>query len=104
MLLNEEQKRDIFFSYYDSSNILMSKYIFSEKKLSIIFRKGHQYVYENVIPYHYQRFKTAQSQGKALSEHIIKNYKSYKADIVLDKETIESILKDIEDLKNKPII
>lgn len=99
MVLNEQQNDNIFIAYYDSSNILMSKYIYDEQKLAIIFAKGHQYVYEKVLPYHYQRFKISESQGKALKEFIAANYKGSKADGVLDKEVLDGVKKQIEDMK-----
>ena len=99
MVLNEQQNENIFIAYYDSSNILMSKYIYDEKKLAIIFAKGHQYIYENVLPYHYQRFKVSESQGKALKEFIAANYKGFKADVLLDKDVLDGVKKEIEDMK-----
>lgn len=101
MLLLEEQINESVISYYDSSNILASKYIPSERKLAVIFAKGHQYVYENVLPYHYQRFKIASSQGKSLKEHIINNYSGIKAEYKLDGEMINQIKEKIEMLKKQ---
>lgn len=100
MLLLEEQNDNIFIGYYDSSNILLSKYIASERKLSIIFSKGQQYVYENVLQYHYQRFKLGKSQGTSLKEHIINNYAGTKVDFILDQNTLSEIKEKINSLKN----
>lgn len=100
MLLVENQVLDgVFVSYYDSSNILLSKYIYAEKKLAVIFSKGQQYVYLDVLPYHYQRFKVSKSQGVGLKEFIIKNYKSEKASLKLDQETLTQISEEISNLK-----
>lgn len=101
MLLNEQQNGNDFIAFYDSSNILMSKYIYDQRKLAVIFAKGQQYVYEGVIPYHYQRFKTSQSQGKGLKDFITANYKAIKAEGRLDGEILEGIKKQVEDLKKQ---
>lgn len=101
MLLIEQQEGDIFIAYYDSTNILMSKYIYSEKKLSVIFNKGQQYIYKNVTAYHYQRFKLAPSQGKGLSEHIIKNYIGVKADLLLEDVVLDGVKKQILEIKQQ---
>lgn len=101
MLLVENQVSDgIFVCYYDSSNILASKYIYAEKKLAVIFSKGQQYVYLDVLPYHYQRFKVSKSQGVGLKEFIIKNYKSEKVSLNLDKDALLQISEEISNLKN----
>ncbi len=101
MLLLEESQGDIFIAYYDSSNILMSKYIYSAQKLSIIFSKGHQYIYDKVIPYHYQRFKISQSQGVGLKTYISNNYKGLKADVILTRDQIDQIKDEINKLQDK---
>lgn len=100
MLLQElTPENNIFIAYYDSSNILMSKYVYSDRKLAIIFSKGQQYVYENVLPYHYQKFKIAVSQGKALKEHIIKNYTTQKANFILSTDDLQIIKDKILEMK-----
>lgn len=104
MLLLEQSQENVFISFYDSSNILMSKYIFDSRTLLVLFSKGHQYLYENVLPYHYQRFKTSVSQGKALKTHIIANYKGIKTNVVLDVDQINEIKKQIEEIKKQQII
>lgn len=96
MLLTEEKQNDAYISYYDSSNILASKYIAEKRLLAVIFIKGNQYVYENVLPYHYARFKTAKSQGKALSLYISKNYSYIKGEQKVD---VEPLLQRINELK-----
>lgn len=101
MLLLEEQTTEAVIGYYDSSNVLASKYIPSERKLAVIFAKGHQYVYENVLPYHYQRFKMGSSQGQSLKQHIINNYTGTKAAIKLSEEMLSQIKEKIEALKNQ---
>lgn len=104
MLLLEEQQDNSYVAYYDSSNILMSKYVPTTKKLAIIFAKGHQYLYEDVIPYHYQRFKIAQSQGKSLKEHIINNYVGSKTPLNLSSEQIEQIKEQIQQIKEQRLL
>lgn len=91
-------KNNEIISYYDSSNILMSKYLIAEKKLAIIFSKGHQYIYEGVGTYHFQRFQKSGSQGKGLSNHIIKNYSGVKSEYLLESEQIDAIKKQIKNI------
>ena len=100
MLLKEEEiENGVFVSYYDSSNVWASKYIYSEKKLAIIFSKGQQYIYDNVLPYHYQRFKVAKSQGVSLREHILKNYSHVRVEDKLDGEMMQQISETISKLQ-----
>ena len=104
MLLLEQAQENNLISFYDSSNILMSKYIPEKRILMVLFSKGHQYLYEEVLPYHYQRFKIATSQGKALSAYIIPNSKAIKGDAVLTQEQLQEIKQQITDLKKQQII
>lgn len=94
-------ENDEVISYYDSTNILMSKYLIKEKKLAIIFSKGHQYIYEGVIPYHYQRFQKSQSQGKGLNDFIAKNYEGVKSHILLESDQINNIKEQIKNIINE---
>lgn len=103
MLLKEEEiSPGTYVAYYNSSNILLSKYIYADQKLAVIFSKGHQYVYSNVLPYHYQRFKVAQSQGKALKEHIISKYLCSRVEVKLEPEVLDGVKKQIQELKKNP--
>lgn len=101
LLLEEAQADNCFIAYYDSSNVLMSKYMYNSQHLLVLFSKGNQYVYEKVLPYHYQRFKVAASQGKALKEFIIPNYGSVKGDKVIDSATFSQIKEQINLLKQQ---
>jgi len=103
MLLLEQSQENDLISFYDSSNILMSKYIVESRTLLVLFSKGHQYVYEGVLPYHYQRFKVSASQGKGLSAYIIPNYKGVKTNVILDQDQIKEIKKQIDDLRQQKV-
>lgn len=96
MLLQETKDTDTHVCYFDSSNILACKFKRSTKQLAIIFKGGTQYLYEGITPYTFQRFKVAQSQGKALNQHI-KNKFSYQK--VAEKMDLEVIYQIIDELK-----
>ena len=98
MLLLEEKQDKALIAYYDSSNVIASKYNSETRQLAVIFIKGGQYVYEGVIPYHYARFKSAQSQGKGLSLHISKNYSYIKGEERVD---VEPLLEQIKKIKKE---
>lgn len=100
MLLFEENQGNSFIAYYDSSNVIASKYDPEKKLLAVIFIKGNQYVYEGVIPYHYARFKTAKSQGKALKAHISNNYPYIKGQ---QKVEVEPLLEKINKIKKNKL-
>lgn len=70
MLLKKINKDDEIISTYDSSNILASKLNIKTNDLTIIFKQGKQYLYENVGTTDYMRFETAESQGKVFNSHI----------------------------------
>jgi hypothetical protein len=54
---------------YNSSMITGSSYNFEHKILTVHFN-GATYVYEGVDPETYSQFANAESQGRALNEHI----------------------------------
>jgi hypothetical protein len=98
MLLSEQKQGDAFIAYYDSSNVIASKYNPKKKLLAVIFIKGGQYVYEGVIAYHYARFKQAKSQGKALNQYISKNYTYIKGEQKVD---VAPLLEQIKKIKQE---
>jgi hypothetical protein len=57
MVLNKYEENGSIECLYDSSNILGSKYITTDKKLAIIFGSGRQYVYEGVKYEDYKKFE-----------------------------------------------
>lgn len=97
MVLLEEKNENFSVCYYDSSNILASKYRFDTKQLAIIFKDGSQYVYDEIPNFIFEKFKTAASQGKVFIEIIKGKYQTSKAD---GKVSLEQIIPLIEGLKN----
>lgn len=96
MLLSEEKIDNSHLCYFDSSNILACKYRRDTKQLAIIFKGGTQYLYENIVPYTFQRFKVANSQGKEFNT-LIKNKFNYVK--VAENLDLTQILETIEKLK-----
>ena len=99
MILKEEVLEESVICYFDSSNILCVKYNVRDRKMAVIFGDGRQYVYEGVIPYHFQRFKVSKSTGGGLKEHIVKNYAGSKVEKKLESEKLQEIKEFIESLK-----
>lgn len=80
------------YTWYDSSNVLFSECFDtkSEKKpLKIVFKGGRTYVYKDVEMKDYLQFRTAESQGKAVSGLIIKKYEAAR----LPDTSLESLKK-----------
>ncbi len=99
MVIKEENLENAVICYFDSSNILCAKYNILERKMAVIFGDGRQYVYDGVIPYHFQRFKLSSSTGIGLKEHIVKNYVGSKVSQKLENTKVEEIKQLIESLK-----
>jgi hypothetical protein len=57
-------------TFYESSTIKCSQYNFKDKILLVTFNSGTTYQYDNVDVKIYEKFSMAESQGKALNEHI----------------------------------
>lgn len=99
MLLFEEEQDGAYIAYYDSSNVIASKYVPEKKLLAVIFIKGGQYVYEGVIIHHYAMFKKATSQGKALRQYIQPNYEYIKGEQKVDVEPLLETINKFKDVK-----
>lgn len=56
--------------FYESSTIKVSEYNFKKNQLIVTFHSGAIYMYDNVSVDVYEKFSTADSQGKALNQHI----------------------------------
>lgn len=96
MLLSEEKTDDTHICYFDSSNVLACKYKRDTKQLAIVFKGGTQYLYENVVPYTFQRFKVAKSQGIGFNRFIKGEFPYAKVAENLD---LTEILQTIKELK-----
>jgi len=57
-------------TFYESSTIKCSQYNFKDKIMLVTFNSGITYQYDNVDIKTYEKFSMAESQGKALNEHI----------------------------------
>tara|TARA_B100001287_G_C22349921_1_gene374684 strand:- start:204 stop:428 length:225 start_codon:yes stop_codon:yes gene_type:complete len=60
--------------FYESSTISSSQYEHKKNVLLVIFKSGSTYVYKDVDYINYEKFASAESQGKALNEFIKPNY------------------------------
>ena len=68
MLLKKTEKDGVTTALYESSNILASKW--NGKDLTIIFKRGASYTYNDVSRTDYTRFEMADSQGAVLNAKI----------------------------------
>lgn len=83
-------------SFYDSSNVLASKYDPKLKKLVVIFGKGNHYLYENVSQHSFDIFQKANSQGNAIHTMIKEHHTTSLGPI-----DITDIKEDISNFKNR---
>ncbi len=90
MLLKKTEKDGIVTALYESSNILASKW--DGKDLTIIFKRGASYTYNNVSRTDYVRFEMADSQGVVLNAKI-KTYSFTQNDNVDEAEILTEITK-----------
>lgn len=78
-------------TWYDSSNIVYSEcldYDGTLKTLSVVFKNGTQYEYNDVPVQDYLFFRDSQSQGKALNEYIKNKNYPYKKIEPMDIEEL----------------
>lgn len=88
MLIKRTEDNGIVKALYESSNILSSKY--DGKDLTIIFKRGASYTYNDVSKSDYTRFEMADSQGQILNSKI-KAYSFTKNDVVNETAIINEI-------------
>lgn len=88
MILKRTETNEIVNALYESSNILASKY--DGKNLTIIFKRGASYTYNDVSKSDYMRFETADSQGVVMNKYI-KQYSFTKNDNVNEIQIINEI-------------
>ena len=88
MLIKRTEDNGIVNALYESSNILSSKY--DGKDLTIIFKRGASYTYNDVSKSDYTRFEMADSQGQILNSKI-KAYSFSKNDVVNEIPIINEI-------------
>lgn len=85
MLLNRIEKEGKIKSIYESSNIVASTYLPTDKKLTIIFKNGSSYTYDNVDKTDFFRFETAESQGGVFAKYIKNNSFTKNSDVDVKK-------------------
>ena len=88
MLIKRTEDNGIVNALYESSNILSSKY--DGKDLTIIFKRGASYTYNDVSKSDYTRFEMADSQGQIFNSKI-KAYSFTKNDVVNEVTIINEI-------------
>lgn len=99
MLIKRIEKENIVEAFYNSSNILASKWDKGKGSLIITFKRGAQYVYHDVKPTDYVRFEIDESQGVIFNSHIKPNYRFDKLNDINPDEVINRI----EEIKNEEI-
>tara|TARA_R110000868_G_C10529734_1_gene733931 strand:+ start:123 stop:419 length:297 start_codon:yes stop_codon:yes gene_type:complete len=95
MVLLKHEENGSIECLYDSTNILGSKYVVSERKLAIIFDSGRQYIYEGVKLEDYIKFEGDVSQGKML-HRVIKKYSYSQAKQLVD---VQPLVEQIEEIR-----
>ena len=96
MLLKRTEENGIIEALYESSNILSSKY--DGKDLTIVFKRGASYTYNDVSRSDYTRFEMADSQGVVMNKYI-KQYSFTKNDVVNE----DVIVKEITEAKEAEV-
>ena len=91
-------ERHIDETWYDSTNVVYSKFIEDENEnkgdLYVVFKGGKQYLYKSVSYQNYLSFKKGiveGSSGKALNQYIIKVYEAEKVDDADINELVERL-------------
>jgi thymidylate synthase len=98
MLIKRTENNGIIKALYESSNIVASTYSPSTKRLTVIFKKGDEYIYEGVPDKEYAVFELADSQGRIFNKNL-RQYKFTRGGNV----DIEQLRKEIEDVKAEEI-
>lgn len=98
MILTRVEKDNQVEALYESSNIISSKYDKGTNKLSLVFKGGTEYIYENVDISDYHKLELADSQGVAFNKYL-RSYPFVKG----DKVDIIALHKRLEDAKQAEI-
>lgn len=62
------------FTKISSDHLDGAKYDSKDRKMTVRFQNGYQYIVHNISPEDHQAFMDAPSQGEHYHKHIIKNY------------------------------
>ena len=81
-------------SHYTSSTINSATYNVTDKTLTVVF-KWATYVYEAVDQNTWDKFNTADSQGKALNEYIKGEFEYAKYEVKEIKTELSGLVKNI---------
>ncbi len=95
MILKRVEKDNLIKTIFDSSNVIASIYDNTSNDLTIIFKSGSKYKYNNVSKSDYMRFEMADSQGSVFNTHI-KKYAFEK----LENVDVSKIIAEVTSLKN----
>lgn len=98
MIIKRIEKEGVVKILHESSTILASTYDKESSNLTIIFKKGGQYLYEKVKKTDYLQFENSPSVGKAFNQ-FIKPYPFTK----LEDVDPENIFNEIEKVKSEAI-
>lgn len=99
MILKRQEKNGKIKAMYSSSTICASVFDTATKDLTVIFNNGGQYKYPSVDLTDYTRFETADSNGSVFNTYIKKKYTNFEKLDKLDENTIQAILKEVDELK-----
>jgi hypothetical protein len=94
MLVTKKEGNGIIEAWYESSNIVYSRYTLATNDLDIVFKHGVEYTYKKVPFVDYTVFEMAESQGKILNTRI-KSFEAVKG----DKVDVELLLEEIHSAK-----
>ena len=92
MILKRTVNEGVVKGLYDSTNILASEYDQTTNNLTVIFKNGGKYKYNDVGIKDFTRFELADSQGKVLNTHIKNNYAFEALGKIDTKEIIETVV------------
>jgi hypothetical protein len=99
MILKRQEKNGKIKAMYSSSTICASVFDTETRDLTVIFNNGGQYKYPSIELTDYTRFETSDSNGSTFNTYIKKKYTNFQKLDKLDENTIQAILKEVDDLK-----
>jgi len=99
MILKKQEKNGKIKAMYSSSTVCASVFDTATRDLTVIFNNGGQYKYPSVELTDYTRFETSDSNGSTFNTYIKKKYTNFEKLDKLDENTIQAILKEINELK-----
>jgi predicted transcriptional regulator len=99
MILKRQEKNGKIKAMYSSSTICASIFDTTTRDLIVIFNNGSQYKYPSVDLTDYTRMETADSNGSVFNTYIKKKYTNFEKMDKIDSQTIDEILKEINELK-----